>query len=589
MTEQSKVINKLKKIIKSKLFWLLVIVVAGGSTYAALKPEPKPEYTITQVERQDLVQTVSVTGSVQGASELDLNFETVGILAKINVVKGDEVKAGDQLAQLSASSQYNSVLEAQANLQAAQATLQKMIAGASPEDILISQESANNAEITYNNKVNDLSKLESKLAADELSYKNEITNQQVDVVNSRSSAINTMTNELFKAEAALHRIKDILENDDAQDVLGAKNTVTKTTTQNSRSLGVSMVTEAKTKLAVAKLSLLDNDINTVLTESISALVQVNTALANTYEMLVDTPASLNYTQTEIDTDKTNVKSDQATLSTSITTIQNAKNSWDTEKAFLKTAESNLATFLASQDSQISTAQGAVASAKGAWDLAIAQLTQTKSAARSEDISLQRAQVAQAQAAVSRTQAILDQMTIYAPVDGLITKINYSVGEKTDLGKAVISLLGKSGLEIEVDIPESDIPKLALGQTTEITLDAFGDDAIFGGQVSFIDPAETIISDVVYYKVKVLFDQAREDIKPGMSANIDIITASRDNALVVPVRAVKNNGNKYVEVLVAGRVINKDVETGLRGDGGLVEIISGLQAGEEVITFTKEAN
>lgn len=589
MTEELKSPSKLKKIIKSKLFWVLIVVVVGGTSYAALKPEPQPEYTTTKVERQDLVQTVSVTGSVQGTSEIDLNFETSGIIAKINVAKGQEVKAGDQLAQLSSANQSNAVLEAQANLQAAQATLQKMVTGGSPEDIAVSKETANNASISYNNKVKELQNLRIKLVADEQSYQDSIISKEVDVQNSRDTALNTLSNELFDAEAALNRIKDILENENAKNVLGAKNAIIKTNTIYSRLLGVSMVTSAKDLLALARLSLTKVDINTALAEAINALIQVNESLSNAYGMLVDTPSGTTYTQTQIDADKTNIKSDQATVSASVSSIQSAKGAWDTDKSQFTDAENNLVTFFANKDSQINTTEGAVTSAKGAWDLALAQLELKKSPARLEDISLQRAKVSQASAAVSRVQAILDQMTIYAPANGLITKINYEIGEKTDLSKSVMVLLGESGLEIEVDIPESDISKVALSQEASITLDAFSDEEVFAGHVTFVDPAETVISDVVYYKVKVLFDEVRENIKPGMSANIDIITASKKDVLVVPVRAVKNNGNKYVEVLDQEQVIAKDVSTGLRGDGGLTEIISGLVEGEEVITFIKEVN
>jgi len=416
-----------------------------------------------------------------------------------------------------------------------------------------------------------------------------VDNQGVDVVNARDTALNTLSNELFDAATALNRIKSILDNNNANNTLGAKNTITKTNTINSRDLGVTMINEAKDSLAAVKIGLLDTDIRLALPTAINALIQVNEALSDAYEMLIETPASTTYTQTEIDADKANIESDQAAVSASIASIQSSKASWDTAQSLLKTAENNLVAFLASKDSQVSVAAGAVLSAKGAWDLAVAKLDLMKSSARTEDIALQRARVSQAQAALSRTQALLNQMTIYAPADGLITKINYEIGEKTDLTKPVMSLLGESGLEIEVDIPESDISKVALGQETSITLDAFTDDDIFIGHVTFIDPAATVISDVVYYQVKVLFDEVRQGIKPGMSANIDIITASKKDVLVVPVRAVKNNGNKYVEVLAQEQVITKDVNTGLRGDGGLTEIISGLVEGEEVITFTKEVN
>jgi len=73
----------------------------------------------------------------------------------------------------------------------------------------------------------------------------------------------------------------------------------------------------------------------------------------------------------------------------------------------------------------------------------------------------------------------------------------------------------------------------------------------------------------------------------MTANVTIITGMKENALYVPVRAVKSrNGDKYIEVLENGLVVEKIITLGLRGDEG-IEILSGLEEGDEVITFVKE--
>jgi len=576
------------KIIKSKIFIGIIILIAVIGGYLVFKPKPKPEYTTEKVTKGNLEQTVSVTGSVQGAKEINLNFETIGTLARLEVKKGESVAAGKTLAQLSAQSQQNSVYEAQANYQAAAAQLDKLVAGASQTEINVSAENVKNAEISYNNKINDLANLELKLASDKSQYESNIVSSQTSLVNSRDNALNTTGNELFDGETALNRIYDILERDDAQYTLGTKNIATKTTAENSRLLAVTNISNAKQKVGSAKLSLTDQDIISALDSSISSLLDVSGSLSDIYEVLVNTPASTDYTQTEIDTDKTNVRADQTNISASISAIQSVKTAWDSAKANLTTAQNNLSTFLASKDSQIASAQGAILSAKGTWDLTKAQYDQLLSPARIEDIDLQRARVSQARAALQRAQVGLDQMTIVAPVSGTITRVNYEVGEKNDLSKPVFSLLGDSGLEIEVDIPESDIAKIQVGQKTHITLDAFDSDQIFEGHVTFIDPAETIIQDVVYYRVKITFDQGSEIIKPGMTANIDILADSKENILIISARAVKENGDKYVEVLnVNQEVVKKIVETGLRGDGGMIEIISGVTEGEEIITFKKE--
>jgi HlyD family secretion protein len=179
----------------------------------------------------------------------------------------------------------------------------------------------------------------------------------------------------------------------------------------------------------------------------------------------------------------------------------------------------------------------------------------------------------------------------APIEGRIVKDNFERGEQVSPGQAVFSLLGKNNYEIDVDISESDIAKLKVGDEAEVTLDAFGDDRVFKAVVDFIEPAETVIQDVVYYKVSLKFSDEAErlsDVKPGMTANVTIITAKRENVLVIPERAIseKSGGEKYVRVLRDGQVVESPVKTGLKGDGGSVEVISGVGAGDEVVVFIK---
>ena len=131
------------KFLKSKIFWGVIVLVVGGGSYLAFKPKPGPVYTTEKVQQGLLEQTVSVTGSVKGASEISLNFESMGTIARINVAKGESVTTGQILAQLSAQAQQNVVSEALANLQASEAQFNKLVSGASSVDIKISEEQFN--------------------------------------------------------------------------------------------------------------------------------------------------------------------------------------------------------------------------------------------------------------------------------------------------------------------------------------------------------------------------------------------------------------------------------------------------------------
>ncbi|MFA6184237.1 MAG: efflux RND transporter periplasmic adaptor subunit [Parcubacteria group bacterium] len=211
----------------------------------------------------------------------------------------------------------------------------------------------------------------------------------------------------------------------------------------------------------------------------------------------------------------------------------------------------------------------------------------------EERELAKLAVESARAATWTIQKQLKKNVVYAPVDGIVTKKYLEVGEMASVATPIVTISGEKGFEIKANIPESDINKIEIGQKGKSTFDAFLSDEIFEFEVTEIEPAATIIQDVVYYEVtfKILTQDNR--IKSGMSTDIDILTDEKKDVLAVSNQAIKNDeGNRYVEVLElkdkvkTTRKIN--VKAGLRGDDGMTEIISGLNGGEEVITFTKEA-
>ena len=159
---------------------------------------------------------------------------------------------------------------------------------------------------------------------------------------------------------------------------------------------------------------------------------------------------------------------------------------------------------------------------------------------------------------------------------------------------VVIMISENEHQIEIDIPESDIGLIDLGQEAKVTLDAFPEQE-FSGKVVEIEPAETIIQGVVYYKTKIgFFDKISAidgKVKTGMTANIIITIDSKENVLVVPLRAIKEKDSvKFVRVAsdkASQDYAEIEVEIGLRSNQGTVEIISGLNEGDKVITFIKE--
>jgi RND family efflux transporter MFP subunit len=259
----------------------------------------------------------------------------------------------------------------------------------------------------------------------------------------------------------------------------------------------------------------------------------------------------------------------------------------TDRASLDTLKTNINTAL----SNIITTQQAVYSAEASVETMRAKLQEAENNfdlvagdPRQVDVDLYSTQVKQALTKVQLYQNEIEQSKIISPVEGKIAEINKNEGEsvQASLQEAVIVVLPVAPYEIKVDIYEEDVVKIAVGNPVEISLVAFSGKT-FQGKVISISPAEKMVEGVVYYETIIGFEETPEGIRPGMSADIIIKALSKDNVLTVPERAIRTNDSRnFVEMLVNGKIEEKDVEIGLKGSNDMVEIISGLEQGEKVI-------
>ncbi|MFA5934591.1 MAG: efflux RND transporter periplasmic adaptor subunit [Candidatus Paceibacterota bacterium] len=231
-------------------------------------------------------------------------------------------------------------------------------------------------------------------------------------------------------------------------------------------------------------------------------------------------------------------------------------------------------------------QSALSQAKSLIDQRTAELALKKAPARSLDIAVYQAQVNQAKALLQKIQSQRNELIILAPSSGLITKINGEIGEIINPDKPVVSFVAENVLQIKLNIIEDKIINVKVGQEAEITFDAI-ENQKFSGKIVSIDPAETEIQGAVYYETTIIFDKVDEHIKSGMTANVLIRTDVKENALFIPVSAIRIKDNKkYVQILENKKTINRDVTTGIKNSAGMIEIISGLEEGEQVMVSTQ---
>ncbi len=650
------------KFLKKFFLWLIILVIvgSGGFFYWQSKNRPGLEDVTETIKAGKLVQTVSETGSVKSPKEIEIHFLTSGRLASIEVKEGQTATSGQILARLDTSSLAIKKTQAQAALAQAQASWQKLKDGPTAAEIAVAQAKANQARANLDAARQELVKTQAqaqesvaqaqKTLADlnddqinttyeqaielaKTSLKTTKQTYQNLIDNKKSAGLITAQDKISVGYVALDAVKTILDNDtDAfLNAFSAKDKTFINLTNNAYKQAQEQYQAAQTSLSQAQADHSQANIEQALSQTINFLDQTAKTLDYCFKALKNSIISFDFTQTDLDAYKTSIQTQITNVNTALsltqtaldnlqdailnyqTNVANAQETLDKariayEQAKL-TAENSLKTAQLSAAKQITSAQGQVDLAAKAFQSAQASLNKLLAPANKNDLAVARHKIEQAQANLASIEKQIADSAVTAPIDGLITKINFEVGEYITPANTVMTMLADHLLEVEVDISEADISKVKLGDWTEITFDAFPAEQKAYGSVYFIDPAQTIIQDVVYYQTKIHFyppdkllalkkvssstaeNYARllKQIKPGMTANVVITTAQKDKALIAPERAIveANDGQKMIRLLKQGQLIKQPVKVGLRGDDGLVEILAGAKAGDQAVTFIRE--
>lgn len=267
----------------------------------------------------------------------------------------------------------------------------------------------------------------------------------------------------------------------------------------------------------------------------------------------------------------------------------ANNAWtvsipNTQSASFTANNNAYQSALQNQKTAVDAAQSAVNSAQAALDLKTTKARPEDLAAGSAQLSASRAQYQLAQNSYSHSQ-------LTAPIDGIITSVDTKVGQTVAgstlaPGLPVIKMISDQKFQAETYVAENEIGKIKTGDAAQITLDAYGNGTIFGASVAEIDPAATVIKGISTYKVTLQFDKDDERIRSGMGASIVIIDEVRENTLAVPKTSLlAENGKSYLLIKNSDGTLRKtEVQTGVYGVEGKVEILSGATEGQPVVTF-----
>jgi HlyD family secretion protein len=243
--------------------------------------------------------------------------------------------------------------------------------------------------------------------------------------------------------------------------------------------------------------------------------------------------------------RTRVDSGQAALQGSQAALEQARQSVETAREQLVVSQQALERQQGLWKGQLTTRE---ALDRAGSDVKIAQSTLVE---REKQVYTQEVRLGQDRAQLASAQYDLSKVRIESPIDGIVTRRNIQEGETAvvgtmnNAGTVLLTIADMSVIQAEVEVDETNIPSVALGQSGKISIDAIPDRS-FKGHVTEIgnSPIQAAAGQTTQttqqatnFKVVVVLDEAVPDVRPGFTCTADITTARRKNVAAVPIPAV----------------------------------------------------
>ncbi len=561
-----------------------IAVLLLGFIISAVTATKPPEYVTAEAKKGDIRQVVEAVGNVTSDKSLNLQFRSSGIVSEVIAKEGMRVRAGQRLASLRNGNQGASIASASASVAEAWANYNALKQGSRPEDIAVTEASVQNKKAALEVAKSNLRTAEQNLAASKARLESLKLDSDVSLAGEISVTAGTISQKVTTAQQALSTIDNVFANVDVQDAL------VKNDPGGYQDLRGRVNTVKQALDTVRSVSIGPADFSAAL----KALQNARTAVSqssDTLDFAFNLISNLAVTSYLTTADQTTYKD---TIGTQRTAVQAALRDLDTAIRTLQGAPSSIQSKITAEEANLQSTQGALDRAKAdimTYETSLkideAQLQLKKAGARDTDLAAALARVRQAQASLARASADYADTLLVAPVDGIVTKVNIKVGEASPL-EPVISLMGNAPYRVEMFVSEIDIPKVALTQSGSVELDAFRG-TNFKMRVSQVDLSATDKEGVPKYRILLDFVYPHDELKIGMTGDATIVTGERKDVVTVPLRAVIENdaGQKIVRVLKKdGTVEERQVRTGMEGEGGNVEVL-GVTEGETIIVLEKK--
>jgi HlyD family secretion protein len=511
----------MKEILRNKWTWigggglllvlLITIVIPGRRTVAQ---EPLTGDVVT-ARIGDLSASATASGRLQAQNRAALTLPIGGTVTEILVGVGAEVASGDPLLRVETAALERAVANAAAAVAIQEANLATLQAGPTAADLLAAEAAVRSAEASL---------------ADLLDGPDPLT------VAAAEANVDAARADLFAAQS---RLADLSAAADSDAVAAAQielELAQKEATEAAQRHSTILVTEPTQFLGEDRLAELEESARVAAVQTNASLLAAQEAYA---QLVNGDPNSI------------------AAASASVALAQ----------ANLESAEVQLAIAVeGASEVQIKQAEASLAQAAE-------NLYRLQNPVSAAQLEIAASQLAQAEINLERAQINLENATLTAPFDGVVTAVNVSAGEQA--GGILVEIADLNSLEVTLDVDEVDISQISIGQPAEITLESFRDTTIPAEVISISPRSNPSAGGLVIYSVYLSLGETDLPVRVDMTANANLITAEKDNVLLVPNRAITPDrvAGKYYVTLVNGEETEQiEVEIGLR-DGDFTEIIS----------------
>jgi len=545
---------------------IAVVLVAAGVLGFRGRSKPTAQNVATAAAQHgQIVVTVSDSGTVSGNVQMDVRAEVAGTVSQVNKDNGDAVKKGDVLAVVASQDVLDAARQAQLDLQSAQAKLDDMVnpkSRATQDDMNQARARLALAEATRTSRQHDLDSLSVKAPVNgtivSMKYQEGDSAGDGQVF----ATINDLDHLTFVLPVTENGIPNVQVGQTANVVIGPGNEsrnglVTDVDTAGYVSNG--------THLYDVTISL-DGGFSPDVRPGISGYAILNT-VGHGGQYGVEGKGTVQSSQ-NLDV--------HFNVSGTISQLNVREGSVVKAGDVLAVLSNDQAVVSARQaDLDYQTAQSN-----------LNQLVNPSVTANQSDITAQQVRVAELQMTAAARQRDVDSLTVRAPIDGIVTARNVSVGDKVGANQAtaLFTVADYSKMQVTINVDELDVGKVKAGQKARVTIDALPGKT-YDAEVVRVAAGGTQQQGVATFPVALSMANPGE-VKSGMTANVDILIDQKNNALLVPLEAVtKRGGRSFVRVMGAdGKMTQVPVTTGLASDTA-IEIVSGLKEGDVVVTST----